>query len=206
MSFFSKQTQTQTAAPILMMKHLEQCKLLPQRFHLLDKLPKKGVGAEIGVLGGDWSDKLIRFTQPEKLVLIDTFCSNDYPHLKRFTKKTHLNYIHKRFESVDGIDINQGLSWDCMAKYPDNFFDWIYVDAAHNYDAVKKDLNQAKRTLKQNGVIIMNDYIMFDHFMKEDYGVVTATNEFLIENDFEMLYFALHPNMFCDVMIKKIEL
>ena len=51
----------------------------------------------------------------------------------------------------------------------------------------------------------MNDYIMYDHFTKEEYGVVQATNEFMLANNFEMLYFALHPEMFCDVLIKKIQ-
>jgi hypothetical protein len=202
---FSKSKPLNPPAPILKLKHLANCKFLPQRFNLLAKLPKGAIGAEIGVLGGDWSDKLIRFTKPKELVLIDTFCSSDYIHLKRFTKKNHFSYIKDKFKSVEGVSFKQGLSWNCMAEYKDNYFDWIYVDAAHNYDAVKKDLNQVKRVLKDYGIIIMNDYIMHDHFMKDDYGVVAATNEFLIENDFEMLYFALHPNMFCDVMIKKIE-
>jgi len=51
----------------------------------------------------------------------------------------------------------------------------------------------------------MNDYIMYDHFTKEEYGVVPATNEFMMEHNFEMLYFALHPEMFCDVLIRRIQ-
>ena len=91
-----------------------------------------------------------------------------------------------------------------MTAFNENYFDWIYIDAAHDYQSVKKDLFQAKRTIKENGLIIMNDYIMFDHFTKEKYGVVQATNEFMIENNYEMLYFALHQDMFCDVVLKKI--
>ena len=84
-----------SSAPLLLEKHLSNCKLVSQRFHLLDKVIPGGIGAEIGVLGGDWSERLIRFTKPKKLVLIDTFKSNDYPHLKRFTRKTHYDYIKK---------------------------------------------------------------------------------------------------------------
>ena len=192
-----------TEAPILKMVHLQNCKVLPQRFNLLQKLPKNAVGAEIGVLGGDWSAKLIKHTEPEKLILIDTFCSNDYPHHNRFTKKTHFDFIKKRFEEHSFVECVQGISWDCMKVYPENYFDWIYIDAAHDYGSVKKDLKEAIKVLKRNGIIILNDYIMYDHFTKEEYGVVQATNEFLIENDYEMLYLALHPNMFCDLLIKK---
>jgi len=97
----------------------------------------------------------------------------------------------------------KGLSWDTLSTFPDNHFDWVYVDAAHDYESVKKDLEQSYRCLKNDGYIVMNDYIMFDHFTKENYGVVQATNDFMIENDFEMLFFALHPDMFCDVLIRK---
>ncbi|NQZ70092.1 MAG: class I SAM-dependent methyltransferase [Lentisphaeria bacterium] len=173
------------------------------RHSILAMLPKNAIVAEIGVLGGDWSDKIIKNTTPEKLVLIDTFCSNDYPHLKRFTKNSHFDFINSKF-STPSIDIRKGLSWECLSEFEENTFDWIYVDAAHDYKSVKKDLVEVHRVLKPNGYIIMNDYIMHDHIMKEDYGVVQATNEFMLDNNFEMLCFALHPDMFCDVLIKEI--
>lgn len=192
--------------PILLRKHLNNCKVLPQRWHILQFLSKNSIGAEVGVLGGDWAEKIIKNVEPSKLVLIDTFCSNDYSDFNRFTKKNHEQYIKLKFEASASImEMQKGLSWECLAKYPNEYFDWIYIDAAHDYDSVKKDLKEAYRTLKKDGLIIMNDYIMYDSFTKEDYGVVQATNEFMIENNFEMLFFALHPNMFCDVVIKKIE-
>ena len=56
-----------------------------------------------------------------------------------------------------------------------------------------------------DGYLVMNDYILYDHFAKEEYGVVQATNEFMVEYNFEMIYFALHPEMFCDVLIRRIQ-
>ncbi|NTW31665.1 MAG: class I SAM-dependent methyltransferase [Bacteroidetes bacterium] len=185
-------------------EHLINCKILPNRYHILEYIPKNSIGVEIGVLGGDWSKHLLRVTQPKELVLIDTYYSDDYPQAKRFTKKTHEQYIRNEFKPYDKqVKILKGLSWDSMATYNENYFDWIYIDAAHDYQSVKKDLFQAKRTIKETGLIIMNDYIMYDHFTKEKYGVVQATNEFMVENNYEMLFFALHPDMFCDVVIKK---
>ena len=185
---------------------VKNCKVLSSRYHLLQHLPKNSNGIEIGVLGGDWSELLLEHTQPHELILADTFNSNDYPHENRFTKKTHEAYIKKKFIALENqVKIVKGLSWDILATFSEKYFDWIYIDAAHDYASVKKDLSQALRTLKPNGYIIMNDYIMYDHFTKEDYGVVQATNEFMIANNFEMLYFTLHPEMFGDVMIKKIQ-
>lgn len=186
-------------------EYLKNCKLLTNRFYILEHLPKNGVGAEIGVLGGDWSKHLLNATQPAELILIDTYFSDDYPHVNRFTKKSHEQYIRNEFKSFgEQVKILKGLSWECMTRFKENYFDWIYIDAAHDYQSVVKDLFQAKRTIRENGLIIMNDYIMYDHFTKEKYGVVRATNEFMIENNYEMLFFALHPDMFCDVVIRKI--
>ncbi|MEI7596455.1 MAG: class I SAM-dependent methyltransferase [Bacteroidota bacterium] len=186
-------------------EHINNCKLLTNRYQIPALLPKFGIGVEIGVLGGDWSKQLLEMAQPKELVLIDTYYSDDYPTAKRFTKKNHEQYIRNEFNSYgDRVNILKGLSWECMATFSENYFDWIYIDADHDYQSVKKDLAQAKRTIKENGIIIMNDYIIYDHFANEKYGVIQATNEFMIENNYEMLYFALHADMFCDVVIKKI--
>jgi signal peptidase I len=187
-------------------RHINNAKILPSRYFILNHLRTNSRGIEIGVLGGDWSKLLIEKLNPTELYLVDTFYSNDYPQQKRFTKKTHESYIKNEFAKYgDNVKIKKGLSWDILDQLPKNYFDWIYIDAAHDYKSVKKDLEKAYSCLKDDGIIIMNDYIMYDHFTKENYGVVKATNEFMIDNDFEMLYFALHPDMFCDVVIKKIQ-
>ena len=187
-------------------KMLQNCKMLTDRFHILEHLPKNSKGIEIGVLGGDWSQHLLNETSPSELILADTFNSNDYPHKNRFEKKNHEFYIKTKFESFgDKVKVMKGLSWDTLAAFPNHYFDWMYIDAAHDYESVKKDLDQCLRVLKPNGYLVMNDYIMYDHFTKEEYGVVQATNEFMLANNFEMLFFALHPEMFCDVVIRKIQ-
>ena len=198
--------EKRVSVPRLGQEMVRNCKLLSDRYHLLEYLPKNGKGIEVGVLGGDWSQHLLDKTSPKELILADTFNSNDYPHKNRFNKKNHEYYIKAKFETYsDQVKVLKGLSWDIMAQFPDHYFDWMYIDAAHDYASVKKDLNQCKRLLKPNGYLVMNDYIMYDHFTKEEYGVVTATNEFMLEHNFEMLYFALHPEMFCDVLIRKIQ-
>jgi len=187
-------------------KHVQNCRLLSDRYHILEHLPKNGIGAEVGVLGGDWSEHLLSITEPSELVLIDTYYSNDYEHKKRFTKKNHEAYIKEKFSSHgEKVKVMKGLSWDLLDKFDENYFDWIYIDAAHDYNSVVKDLKAAHRALKRGGILIMNDYIAYDHFTKEEYGVVQATNEFITANNFEMLFYALHPDMFCDVMLRQIK-
>ena len=52
--------------------HTENCVLLPDRFHLLDRLPKGAKVAEVGVRFGEFSRDIVDRCAPKKLFLIDS--------------------------------------------------------------------------------------------------------------------------------------
>lgn len=187
---------------------LKNCLFIPDRYTLLMHLPKEGICAEVGVLAGDFSQEILRICFPHELHLIDVFDCPDYSTTNRFTAAENEAFVRGRFgaDVTNGrVHVKKGNSWDMLATYPDHYFDWVYIDAAHDYKSVVKDLDQALRVLKKNGIIIMNDYIMVDHKSGNEYGVVPATNEFMIKNNFEMIYFAFHPELFCDIAIRKVQ-
>lgn len=189
-------------------KHIQNCKVLPNRYIVLDHIPKGGIVAEVGVLGGDFSKHILSRTNPERLYLIDTFCSNDWDSTKRFTTKNHEDFIKNDFAKeieAGQVKMMKGLSWDLLDTFPNHYFDWLYIDADHTYNSVSRDLSFAINKIKEDGLIVMNDYIMYDHVIKEEYGVIPAVNEFCVENNWEIIYFALHPQMFCDVVLRKIK-
>ncbi|HNP17403.1 MAG TPA: class I SAM-dependent methyltransferase [Fulvivirga sp.] len=188
-------------------RHLKNCQFKIDRYQALKCLPLGGKIAEIGVLGGDLSDWFLTNLKPIELHLFDLYNCADFPGKDRFNKRHHEKFILDRFvEQINKgqVVIKKGLSWDMMGTYPDNYFDIIYIDAAHDYYSVQKDLNQSLLKIKPEGYIIMNDYIMYDHLAKSKYGVVQATNEFCVKNDWEFIYYAFHPNLFCDVVLRKI--
>ncbi len=188
-------------------RHLKNCQFKTDRYQALKNLPSGGKIAEIGVLGGDLSDWFLKNLLPSELHLFDLYNCADFPGKDRFNKRQHENFILDRFDeqiNKGQVVIKKGLSWDLMKAYTDNYFDIIYIDAAHDYYSVQKDLNQSLLKIKPDGYIVMNDYIMYDHLAKSKYGVVQATNEFCVNNDWELLYYAFHPNLFCDVVLRKI--
>ena len=43
-------------------------------------------------------------------------------------------------------------------EFPDCFFDWVYIDGNHSYEAVRQDLELYWRKLKPGGYIVCDDY------------------------------------------------
>ena len=54
-------------------------------------------------------------------------------------------------------------------------FDFIFIDGAHNYEQVKKDIKNAKRHLNEGGLIACHDY----NNIEKHAGVKKAVNELL---------------------------
>ena len=60
--------------------------------------------------------------------------------------------------------------------FPDEYFDFIYIDADHNYDAVKSDLEAWWPKLKRGGLFCGHDYHMYGQINTD---VKKAVDEFV---------------------------
>ncbi|HEX3400664.1 MAG TPA: class I SAM-dependent methyltransferase [Acetobacteraceae bacterium] len=192
---------------------LANARLLPDREAILPLLPKRKVIAEVGVALGYFSDHFIRVCEPEHFIAVDSFDLHNVPALwgrptkELFSGGTHGEFFRNRFADLIAQGKMQVLEDDsvaALAMLADASLDIVYLDADHSYDAVRRELAMVRRKIKDDGLIMLNDYIMSDAGLSNAvYGVIHATNEFMITENWEMIYFAFHSQMYCDVVLRK---
>jgi hypothetical protein len=188
-------------------------RVLPNRNAILPLLPKGKIIAEIGVAFGDFSQTLIECCAPRTFIAVDIFTLHELetlwgrPARDTFGDRSHLDFYLARFADLVRQGVVQVIHKDSVSaleQLDDQSVDIFYVDANHTYESVSKELSTIKNKIAPDGYIILNDYIMNEvGFSNAPYGVAQATNEFMIENDWEMMYFALHEYMYCDVVLRK---
>lgn len=127
------------------------------RSELLQRLPDEAVAAEIGVWEGDFSEVLLATTK--ELHLIDPWVHQpDFPRAK-CAKRTQremdamFSRVIERFS--DQVTIHRGYSQDVLPRFPDNYFDFIYIDGNHDYDYVKSDI---ELSLQKARIVCGDDY------------------------------------------------
>jgi hypothetical protein len=205
--------------PALEAKHLNDTRLFANRQELIAsfKYIRGGVIAEVGVAHGDFSEFLLDELQPEKFIAFDIFTMHEWHIVGRglsdkderqpavlLDNMTHLEYYKRRFaDRGTQVVVEVGRADINLEKYPGNSFDLIYIDADHSYESVKQDINVAKTKLTDSGVMVFNDYTMFDHLNGESYGVVQAVNELIVSEDWQVCGFSLQKHMFCDIAIRR---
>lgn len=141
------------------------------RQFIINALPKKSIGAEIGVHLGDFSQLILDHVSPKRLHLIDPW---EYKASKKYKSAVYGGLVgnqermDKRYLKVcnrfkknietNQVEIHRGYSANILQQFPDEYFDWVYIDGNHQYEYVKKDLELSFHKVKTNGWIIGDDY------------------------------------------------
>ena len=161
---------------------------IANRYDLLRRLPKGGVVAEIGVFAGDFAAKILEIVCPEKLVLVDWWKPG--PVAQGDVKTTGPeNYRRVMDRFADAISAGQVVvvrqeSSNAAEQFEDEYCDWVYIDADHNYDGVARDLAAWRAKVKRSGLILGHDYC---EPADRDYGIVRAVNEAVGRGELEVI-------------------
>lgn len=160
---------------------------------LMDKyLPKGGIGAELGVFKGHNSKVLLNRTKPKELHLIDPWyfitASWDWAPGNRSTvdalcKVLQLNKKEIN-EKIVFVHVQDDLK--LLEEFPDDYFDWVYIDSTHQYEQTVAELELLLKKVKSSGIICGDDW--FPDVNQEHHGVYKAVNEFIQKNNYQLIY------------------
>lgn len=99
-----------------------------------------------------------------KLFAVDTFVGEKDQPAHVDAVAAHGGSLRTAFEAnikrcgvADMITIIEGDSADSAAQFEDESCDFVFIDAAHDYDSVKRDLMAWKSKVKKRGIIAGHD-------------------------------------------------
>lgn len=168
--------------------HTAPCELLPDRNTLLDRLPKDGFVAEIGVAFGDFTHEILGRSAPRSLHLIDAWSSERYRAGLERIKEKWKEEISKKM-----IRISQGSSTEILSEFPPSTFDWVYIDTNHTFETTLLELQLCAKCVKPGGYIAGHDFCTGNVIDAVPYGVVEAVQKFCRDNDWGFRYLTLDP-------------
>jgi hypothetical protein len=175
------------------------------RVALLRRLPKRGLGVEVGVWEGDFSSQLLRWNKPKQLHLVDPWRYIDADGYERAvfgggrisgygaSDQAGMDDLHRgvvaRFApqcAAGQVAIHRMPSAEAAAELVTFPFDSAYIDGDHTYQAVKTDLENFWALVKPGGVLAGDDYGVKGWWND---GVTQAVDEFVAAHDAAVEHF-----------------
>lgn len=175
---------------MITVKSREEFLITAERF-LNYKNPYRPICFEIGVLYGDFSQKIIDLIKPVALMLVDPFNISKECYDKgldylptAYSNQENFVRVSNRFKylmSLNRVYIWRDYSYNIVNRISNNL-DFVYHDASHLYKDLKRDLNDWLPKMEKQGLVAGHDYgnELFP-------GVKQAVDEFCKEHNFEMI-------------------
>lgn len=163
------------------------------RGSLIDKyIPKGGIGAELGVFKGNFSKVLLHRAKPKELHLIDPwyFLTSkwDWTGGNQSTVDALCNILQSNKKEIDEKKVFVHVQDDIklLGEFPDEYFDWVYLDSSHEYEHTVAELELLHKKVKTSGIICGDDWRPDSTHMH--HGVYKALNEFILKYNYELIY------------------
>jgi hypothetical protein len=176
-----------------------------KRDFMLRMLPPGSEAAEIGVFDGAFSERILSLVRPRRLHLVDpwtpkqdgTFYDGDYRGVAAGdaaarTLEDQFQTVQRRLQpDIDAgtVVMHRMLSFDAAPLFAPESLDWVYVDASHYYDDVKRDLADWLPKVKRGGIFCGDDYGRKSFW---NHGVTRAVDELIAGGTVERLAIRNH--------------
>jgi hypothetical protein len=169
---------------------------------LVNNLFPEGRGVEIGVLRGEYSKIILERWHKGSLFLVDTWRHiGTYIDMNGRDDQYHYDCLIETCKNIkswqDRAHIVRMDSVKAASMFPDEFFDFIYIDADHSYEGVVRDITAWWPKIKKGGLFCGDDYIpdngdiwltvgQQEPVYAGKFGVRKAVNEFIENNNLSL--------------------
>lgn len=179
------------------------------RVSFISKIGKSfpdGKGVEVGVYKGHLSRQILE-SWKGTLYMVDVWRSLDYDGYRDSTNNIHGDVYQEAMKSIEGFEeraiMIRSNSEKASEMFGDSTLDFVYIDANHSYECVKKDIEFWYPKVRHGGFICGHDYLNID-WWKDDsfaengidkhiyaagkycgvFGVNPAVDEFCLSNSY----------------------
>lgn len=155
---------------------------------LLATIPHDAVVAEIGVETGTYSASILKIAQPRVFHLIDVWETIPDPWPSHAAQLKNYHDVLAMFanEIARGqVVVHKGDDVAILATFPDEYFDWVYIDTSHQYEHTLRELQACAPKMKRSGLICGHDYTDSTTSRRYGWGVIRAVNEFIGQGEWQ---------------------
>lgn len=123
--------------------------------------------AEVGVFKADSSARMLKKWPIKEFYAVDRWANyhgyeRGLPNVNDLTNYEQIfNTVCKRLSKyMDRVEIVEEDSSEAALWFSDNYFDFVFIDANHNYDYVKRDIDAWLPKVKLGGILAGHDYFI----------------------------------------------
>ncbi len=133
-------------------------------------------GAEIGVLCGIFSKRMLEIIPNLNLLCIDSWLGRKGGRV--FPEAVKLLKLYPR------ANIIRASSMDAAKDVPNGSLDFVFIDADHSYQAVKDDIREWSKKVRKGGIVSGHDYYVFPN--SGNRGVIDAVDEYVKDHGYKL--------------------
>jgi len=194
-----------------LLKHFHRIRKRRSIGYFLKNFNLNNIICEVGVRYGSNFHRLLNAAQPTIIYGVDIWKADEIlSHNDIFLSQEDLDKIYntlKKSEEQDSrIKIIKDYSINTAKSFPDNFFDFVHLDADHTYEAVKEDIKAWWPKVKINGILSGHDYkqCSIEAPMNKQiiFGVIQAINEMKEEYNIQHFH-TTHENFATWLFLKE---
>lgn len=126
------------------------------------------IGAELGVQRGIFANTMLsRWPSNKEYVLVDVWAPQEnYAESANVDQTVQNAYYHETLANTnlwkEKIRVCRNFTSVCVENFPDGYFDFVYVDARHDFKGAYEDLEAWWPKIRVGGIMAGHDYVTQD--------------------------------------------